>query len=50
MDAFVARFKSFYAQPYDAKMNASGWFLFIGMLLLIMAGWAMILKAVHGPQ
>lgn len=36
-------FKSWYKSPYTENMDATHWFLFLGLLLFIMAGWRFIL-------
>ena len=35
--------KSWYAQPYQANMDATHWFLFLGLLLFLMAAWRVVL-------
>lgn len=40
MNKFIAFFK----KPYSDDMSAFDWFLFIGLLILISAGWGVILR------
>lgn len=32
----------FLAQPFSANMSAARWFLFVGLLLVLLFGWHMI--------
>lgn len=36
-------FKSWLAKPFSVDMSAGGWFVFIGLLLIIMVMWRLIL-------
>lgn len=40
----MERLKTFLTQPYRAEMSALDWFLFIGLLLVIMIAWRFILS------
>jgi len=44
MDAFTSEFKSWAKQPFSSDMPMSHWFLFIGLLLIIIAAWNIILN------
>lgn len=35
-------FKAWYAEPYQSDMSATKWFLFFGLILLILAVWKII--------
>lgn len=37
-------FKNYIRQPFSADMSAFGWFLFIGLLIIIAIGWNAILS------
>lgn len=37
-------FKTWYAKPFDEGMTATHWFLFVGLLLIIMILWRLILS------
>lgn len=37
-------FQSFMARPFRAEMSALDWFLFLGLILIIMILWRMILR------
>lgn len=47
MSGVFERFKSFYKQPYQSQMNVGGWFLFIGLLLVLSLAWKMILRHIN---
>ena len=38
-------FQTFLKQPFASNMPASQWFLFLGLLLIIMLMWHMIIQA-----
>ena len=42
MGPLWARIKTWSASPYTSGMSVWGWFLFLGMLVLIFAAWAEI--------
>lgn len=44
MNGFLADFKAWLAAPFSADMTAAHWFLFIGLLIVIVALWGYILK------
>lgn len=37
-------FKNFFSHPFSEDMSAGDWFLFIGLLLLILIAWHLILS------
>lgn len=37
-------FKEFLHKPYDNDMDALGWFLFLGLLIVLTAMWGLILR------
>lgn len=37
-------FKDWLGRPFDTEMDALGWFLFLGLLIVLSAMWAVILK------
>ena len=41
----LAQLKAFIAQPFSANMNATQWFLFYGLLVIIALMWHMIIRA-----
>jgi hypothetical protein len=43
MSNWTAEFKSWLSQPFSEDMPASHWFLFIGLLIVIVALWNVIL-------
>ena len=40
-------FKSWYATPFTQDMSASGWFLFLGLLIVLAILWNMILRTIR---
>jgi len=44
MSSWGTEFKAWLAQPFSEDMPASHWFLFIGLLLVIIIGWNIILR------
>ena len=40
--------KNWLAQPYDTSMNTTHWFLFAGLVLVILGVWFMILREIKG--
>lgn len=44
MNAFAKEFRDFWAKPFSADMDPIHWFLFIGMLLVIVVLWNVILR------
>lgn len=36
--------KNFLGRPYHADMNALDWFLFLGLIIVLMVMWRIILK------
>lgn len=38
------KFKAWAAEPFKADMSALQWFLFVGLLIVIVAGWRVILS------
>lgn len=43
MGAWFDDFRTWAATPFSADMNATHWFMFVGLLLLILMLWGMIL-------
>lgn len=39
-------FKAWWAKPFDEDMSAGQWFLFFGLLIVISALWALVLREV----
>jgi hypothetical protein len=37
------KFTDWLSQPFDAEMDTLHWFLFLGLLIVLMAGWRIIL-------
>lgn len=37
-------FKDWASRPFATDMDALGWFLFLGLVILLLAVWAVILK------
>jgi hypothetical protein len=37
-------FKSFMGQPFKAEMSALDWFMFVGLLLVILILWTLVLN------
>ncbi len=44
MSGWWDEFRSYMAKPFSADMPASHWFLFLGMLIIIIMLWGMILN------
>jgi hypothetical protein len=44
MQNFWADFKAWSAQPFSADMPAGHWFLFIGLLLVVVILWSLVLR------
>lgn len=40
-------FKGFMAEPFKTEMSALDWFLFIGMILIILILWNIILRHIR---
>jgi hypothetical protein len=40
---WFAGLKTWYAQPYKTDMTATKWFMFVGLLLVILAVWKVII-------
>lgn len=40
---WFAGLKTWYAQPYQSNMTGTKWFLFVGLILLILAVWKVII-------
>ncbi|MDE2102813.1 MAG: hypothetical protein KGL39_36550 [Patescibacteria group bacterium] len=40
------KFQEWAASPFDPEMDALHWFLFLGLLLVIMIAWRIILKTI----
>lgn len=38
-----ADFKAWAKSPFQADMDALHWFLFLGLLIMLLAGWRMVL-------
>jgi hypothetical protein len=34
---------SFYKQPFKSDMSVSGWFLFVGLMIVLLFAWGLIL-------
>jgi hypothetical protein len=45
--AVVDDLKATWRQPFRAEMSATDWFLFVGLMLIIMALWRIILSHIH---
>jgi len=43
---FLARFRAWVNKPYDDDMNALDWFLFAGLVIVIIFAWQSILNKV----
>lgn len=43
---FFTRFKEWVAKPYSDSMSALDWFLFVGLVLVIIVAWTSILNKV----
>lgn len=43
---FWDRFANWLEQPFSEDMDAMGWFLFAGLLLIISVAWATIIRKV----
>lgn len=35
--------KAWWLHPFDSSMDATGWFAFIGLLIIVSLGWRLIL-------
>lgn len=46
MQNFTAMIQKWWAQPFQSGMSVSGWFLFLGLLLIIVIAWNLILRFV----
>jgi hypothetical protein len=44
MASFWDDFQQWYSQPFSADMPAKDWFLFIGLLMVIVILWSLVLK------
>jgi hypothetical protein len=44
MDAVLGRFSDWLKKPYDDDMSVVGWFLFFGMLVVIMTAWSGVIR------
>lgn len=40
---FWSDYKAFYAKPFTSDMNVTGWFLFVGLMLVILFAWGIVL-------
>lgn len=40
---WFAGLKTWYAEPYQPNMTATRWFLFVGMIILVLAIWKVII-------
>jgi uncharacterized membrane protein len=36
-------YKSFYSKPFSSDMDVTGWFLFIGLMIVLLFAWGIIL-------
>lgn len=45
MGSAISDFQAFLKQPFSSSMPASQWFLFLGLILIIMLFWHMIIRA-----
>lgn len=43
MGNVIANFKNWYQRPFSSDMDVMHWFLFLGLLIVLMAGWRIIL-------
>lgn len=41
-------FKAWYSQPFSADMDIAHWFLFLGLLIILMGLWRLILLHIKG--
>jgi hypothetical protein len=39
--------KNWFGQPFSPEMSGTGWFLFFGLLIIISALWAIILRHIR---
>lgn len=46
MGDVTSRFMSWIKKPYDDDMTAIDWFLFIGLIIVIIVAWSSILRKV----
>lgn len=46
MDGFAKRFTDWIKRPYNDDMTVGGWFLFLGLMLLVTVVWTKILNKV----
>lgn len=44
LQTVIEKTKAFLGQPFRADMDAAGWFLFFGLLLVIAFAWGLILR------
>jgi hypothetical protein len=44
MGNFAAQVKAFWARPFNAQGSALQWFLFLGLLIVIIIAWNTILR------
>jgi hypothetical protein len=41
---FLTNFKTWLSKPFDQDMNATHWFMFFGLLIVISVLWGIILR------
>ena len=46
MNGVLSSFVDWAKQPYSENMDVLGWFLFIGLLLLIMVAWRAVINKI----
>jgi hypothetical protein len=42
----LAKFKQWYAKPYDDNMSATSWFLFFGLVMVISTMWVLVIREI----
>ena len=47
-NAVFGSLKNWLAQPFDQSMDITHWFLFAGLVLVILGVWVMILRDIKG--
>ncbi len=48
MNAVFDSLKNWLAKPFDPQMDTTHWFLFAGLVLVILGVWVMILRDIKG--
>lgn len=42
----LQRFKNWWAKPFNSDMDATGWFLFFGLLIVISVLWGLVIREI----